>query len=154
MQNGGYLERFHDAELKLPEIPNHEALETAEIDRISRTLAVIIYTSTIPRRFGGDATDEDLALDKRRARRVSHALRQSLQGWTKKVVLPDPDEEIRREGAQLLWDQFLEAHDAEINTRLRVVATWAVRSGEDRWGRSAVTNLVNELSWVEYSLRD
>jgi hypothetical protein len=150
----GYLEQYHDAELELPEIPGRETLEAAEVERISRALAVVLYTSTIPRRLGGDATDQDLIMDKKHARRAAHALRQSLLGWTKKVVMPTIDDEIRREGAQLMWVPFRDAHLAEVQIRLRVVATWAVRSGDARWGKSAVTNLSNELRWVEYALRD
>jgi hypothetical protein len=67
---------------------------SGEAARIARALALVRVTGSIPRRLGIDATDEELAIDKKRARRTAWALQQSLGCWGKKLKIK-PDEEIR-----------------------------------------------------------
>lgn len=85
---------------------------------------------------------------------MGHALTQSLKGWTKRPPPLKSDDGLRRESAQLDWVTWREAHLTEIQNRLCYVATWAINSEEDRWGRSVVVKLENEINWVTYALRD
>jgi hypothetical protein len=60
------------------------------------------------RRLGGDASDKELADDKRRARRVQHRLRTSAHEWlpiNNNTVLPQPD----GSGMRLDWAEWWEA---------------------------------------------
>jgi hypothetical protein len=150
-----YLGRYYDSGIALPRYENREAIERAEADRIARALAVVIVAGAMPRRLGGEATDDELKVDKRNARRLGHALQQALRGWTQKQVsdLAALDDTIRREGATIEWDSFLQNHVSVINDRLRVIATWSIRKEERRWGRSAVVRLENELRWTQYAIR-
>ena len=149
----GYLEKHYDPNLRLPRNATRESLERRQVDRITRALAVISFASEIPRRLGADADSKELAEDKKRARRTAHALANALAPWVRdKIDLKDSDE-IRREGAQLVWASFGEAHLNAVRGELRILSSWAVRSDELRWGRSAVVKLENELRWVEYALR-
>lgn len=149
-----FLEQHFDPALKLPVVESREQLEEAERERLRRALAIVLIAGSIPRRLGGDATDEDLAIDRKRARRAAHTLSQSLKAWQKKrVQLPD-DRDVRSVGAQLVWETFLEQHCAELKRRIALISTWAIHNGEERWGRSAIVKLTNELNWITYALRD
>ena len=149
-----FLGRYFDAEAVLPDGLTAESIAEEEIERISRRLAVVIAAGSHPRRLGGDASSDELALDKRRARRVAHALKQALFAWTdgRWAELPD-SEETRQEGSQIDWLLWGEAHDAEINERLRVVATWSMSQGQEAWGKHGVVLLENERDWINYALR-
>jgi hypothetical protein len=155
-RNTAYLERFYDPGLELPEPPLvREHIEAGEVERIQRALAVVVVAGTIPRRLGGDATADELAQDKKRCRRVSHALSNSIYAWTKKrAAMPEVEDEIRIKGAQLNWTTFKDEHVAELMVRQRLLATWAVRNEERRWGKTAIVHLENELNWFLWALRD
>lgn len=150
-----FLARYHDAELVLPDDVTREALEKEECSRIGRSLAVCLIAGSIPKRLGGDATDIELALDKKRSRRMAHALSRSLAGWTKKSADYMPlDDAIRSAGAAIDWRKFEAEHVTLVKSRLSLMATYAIRDGQERWGKSAVVRLENELNWVTYALRD
>lgn len=149
-----FLAQHYDPELNLDAIGSREELETRQIARINRALSVTLLAGTTPRRLGGDATDEELAVDKKRARRCGHALGQSLKQWTKRKQDLPLDDSVRREGAQIKWTEWAEAHCVDIKNQLRCVATYAIRSDQERWGKSAVVRLENELKWLEFALRD
>jgi hypothetical protein len=108
----------------------------------------------IPRRLGADASDDDLSVDRKRARRVSHALRQAIKGWAKKMPDLPQDEELRVEGSQIVWETWCEEYLTDLTQQLRSLVTWAVRNEEERWGRSAVVKLENEINWLTYAMRD
>lgn len=150
----GFLDRFYDQSLRIPPETTATRLVIVETERIARTLAIVRIAGSIPRRLGGDATSHELAIDKKRSKRVAHCLNQSLNAWTSRPKVELDEEVIRREGAQLEWESFAAEHRVQVHASLRMVATWAVRHDEKRWGRSAAMNLVNELAWVFYALRD
>jgi len=150
----GYLERYFDTGLELPEAISRDSLVSSEIARITSAMTLVYVVGSIPRRLGGEATDAELALDKKRSKRVGWALEQALVGWTKKRVPYQVTAEIQREGAQLEWTTFVPAHLTQLNSELCLVATWAIQNDEARWGRSAVVNLENEIRWLTYAMRD
>jgi hypothetical protein len=152
--SSGFLERYYDGGTDLREIANREALETRQIERLARAFSIVVGTASIPRRIGSDATSEELAIDKRRARRFAHALRAAISGWVKRMPEIPNNDEIRRASAQMNWAAFLDDHVTTIQTELRYCATWAIKHDDQRWGRSAVVRLENELNWVTYALRD
>lgn len=149
-----FLARHYDPALVIDGIGSREELESRQVERLARALSIAIIAGTTPRRLGGDATDEELAIDKKRARRAGHVLGQSLKQWTKRKPDLPHDSEVKREGAQIVWPKWLEEHCAEIRHQLRCVTTWAVQNNEERWGKSAVVYLENEMRWIEYALRD
>jgi hypothetical protein len=148
-----YLGQHFDAGLDVTGIRSREELEERQVDRLKLALATVLITSSIPRRLGADATSEELALDKKRARRTAHALQKSLSAWTKRMELP-MDDEIRAQGAQMNWTPWREAFLANLADQVRSVATWSVTHGEESWGKSAIVRLTNEQNWVTYALRD
>lgn len=148
-----FLLRYFDPELEVPKLTIPE-LVSAQQDRLARELVISIHSGSIPRRLGGDASDQELAADKKRAKRVSWALKQSLAGWSKKFPKLPVDEELRVAGAQLVWQTWYEEFMTEVNEQARIVVTWSVQNDEQRWGRSAVVKFENELNWVSYAMRD
>lgn len=149
-----FLSRWYDAGLEIPEGITVEQLAQEERERISIAIATVLYASTIPRRLGGDSADNELASDKKRCRRVGHALRQAYRGWDKKQPSVSTSDEIRQAGAQLVWEEFKQGHLSVLVMRETRAATFAVRTMNERWGRSALTNLENERNWLTYALRD
>lgn len=150
----GYLARWFDGGLDLPEDLTEQVIRADEIGRLTRTLSIVLWTTGLPRRLG-DVTDEELALDKKRARRTAWALSQALRAWAgNRRPGIKASEEIRIAGAQLLWPQFKAEHSAQVNERLRIVSTWALMTDNADIGKRAVVKLNNELSWVDYALRD
>ena len=149
-----YLARHYDPELDVSAIGSREEVELRQVERISRALSVVILAGTTPRRLGGDATDDELALDKKRARRAGHALGQSLKQWTKRRQQLPLDDKVRMEGAQISWEVWSSTHVNALEKELRCAATYALRSDEERWGKSAVVRLENELKWLQIALRD
>jgi hypothetical protein len=152
-----FLARYHDPALELPEVARGPDLEAIEVSRISRALAVVLIAGSIPKRLGGDASDEELALDKKRAKRTSYALTKSLRGWVGDVDLSSmvqANPAIRSEGATIDWAKFKSAHLTTLQDRLRLFATFAINEGQERWGKSMIVRLENEVNWVSYALRD
>jgi hypothetical protein len=139
----------------LPVYLDRQAISVEEIDRVGRALAVVTVAGAIPRRLGQDADSKELALDKKRAKRVAHVLKQSFSFWSSKTdKLPLADETIKIAGAQLIWESFELAHRSELELRIRTISTWAVRTEDVSWGRTAVMSLENELRFLAYALRD
>ena len=76
------------------------------IKRIERGVTQCLEVVDVPRRLGGDATDKELADDKRTARRVKHRLVVALEDWNGQVdgecqgLLADGT------GARLVWPEW------------------------------------------------
>jgi hypothetical protein len=149
----GYLENWYDSGIALPSYLDRKIITDHEIERLTRVFSIVRITGSIVGRLGPDAGAEELALDKRRSRRVSHALEQSLRGWQVRKPKVQMTEEIRLTAIHLNWEAFGPAHLTSIEGRLRLVATWAMRTDDTRWGRTAVVKLENEYKWCEYALR-
>lgn len=69
------------------------------IARLMRGIVQCDEVLGVPRRLGGDATDKELADDKRMARRVKHRLQTALDDWPDKLPEVPPD----GTGARLKW---------------------------------------------------
>jgi hypothetical protein len=145
--HNGYLVQHFNPDLQLPDIGSWEEMEEREVNRIRRALSVSILAGTIPNR------STEPADDKRKARRVSHALRNSLKGWTKISNQLPLDDSVRREAVSLQWDKWVTRHVTIVESEIVLVATWAIKLNFERWGRSAVVNLTNERQWVTYAVR-
>ena len=152
--SGTVLSRWHDPGIAVSDGITRDQLVSGEAVRIESNLTLITVAGSIPRRLGGYADDRELALDKKRSRRVQHALRQSLLCWTPKTPETRVSDETARAGAQLEWDSWAIEHALGVEESLRYLTTWAVQNDEQHWGRSVVVNLENELRWVVYALRD
>jgi len=156
MQNvrSGFVERYYDPGLQVPQGLSVESVVERETTRILRSLTLVIVAGAIPRRLGGDASSAELALDKKRAKRTSWALQQAHSCWSKKQTKIQVTPELEIEGAQLEYIYFIPEHMTQIMNELRLIATWAIQQDDHRWGRSAVVNLENEMRWIMYAMRD
>lgn len=149
-----FLQRFFDPALEPPQVESCEQLEAREIERITRSMSVTFLAGAIPRRLGAEATDAELALDARRAKRMGHALGQAVKGWTKKKVPLPLNDSLRVEGAQIVWEMWSEDHLVVIRNELRYLATWSILNDQEKWGRSCVVRLENEEGWIKHAMRD
>jgi hypothetical protein len=151
------LASYHDPTLPVSAEDTRVTLTAAETARLLRQSSVMYAITTMPRRLGSDASDDDLATDKKRARRTQHALFQCLQDWVGKRVpklLTTP--EIRQEATQVNWTAWIEEHERYVRQRTVYIASWAIKIDNDkdkRWAKSAVVRLQNESRWVAYALR-
>lgn len=149
-----YLAQWYDPDLSVPEAESVEAITRAEIERLVKLLAITVAVAAIPRRLGADASQQDLALDKRRAKRIGHVAGQLLSAWAGKAKLPPPPE-VNREAAIVDWKAWWEEHRTWLLNRQRYIATWCQKYEADaKWCKSALVKLNNELVWLEYALRD
>jgi hypothetical protein len=148
-----YLQQFLDPDLKVKD-ETAEQLTAQEIERLSKLHAIALAAMAIPRRIGGEASNDELSADKRRAKRVAHVAGQCVSAWgIKKPQAPVAD--ITRQAAQVVWQRWWEDHRVWLLNRMRYIATWQYKTGGDeRWAKSAITKLNNELGWLEYALRD
>lgn len=148
-----YLAQWFDRDLEVSEDDTAAQMEVAEQERIANLLATAITAQQIPRRLGMDANSEELALDKRRAKRVAHVAQQLLKSWG-----GDPAQAngaVRREAAVIEWRQWWEEQQTYLLNKQRYIATWALKLGQDhKWAKSALVRINNELQWLAYALRD
>jgi hypothetical protein len=145
------LGRWYDAGLGVPADLTSEVIRGDEIGRLTNQLITVVAAGSIPGRM--DDREEQL-LDKRRSRRVSHALRQALLGWAGSLPELEAGDDTWRLAAQLDWQDFRQQHATDLHRRARLVATWAIRNEHERWGKSAIVLYENELGWMEYAFRE
>jgi len=150
-----FLTLYYDPALEVGREDTRASLIAAEAERLSRQYAVMMHATTIPRRLGPDASSEELAADKKRARRAAHVFEQCYLAWTKrKTVQKQKDEALLQEGATLIWDNWWGEHQLYLNRRVVYVVTWCEKISSDaRWTKTAVVRLQNEHRWLEYAMR-
>jgi hypothetical protein len=149
-----FLAEHYDGELTISRDDTPRHMDHLERNRLTKALAIVAAAQEIPRRLGADASGEELAADKRRCRRVSHALGQCVKAWGGTTKIPANKDEVLREAAQLNWATWQADLELYLNSRIRYVATWQVKTGGDQsWAKKAVVRLQNELRWVQYALR-
>ena len=153
-----FLAEWYDPGLETDPAETVESVTTAEISRLARQASIVSIAMGMPRRLGGDASSEDLSLDKRRAKRISHVLMQCLDAWQGETDKPGPlplDDGIRMEAASIDWSEWCKSQQVWLRNRIRYIVTWGRATGtEERLIKSMVTKLKNELGWLTYALRD
>lgn len=145
------LDAYLDPTIELDPKLSVEQLVAGEVERLQAGTAVVNCAAQIPRRLS-EATREERALDKRRARRCLHVQRQCLVSWGGEERAASEQEQIA--GAQMVWELWAEDHRVVVTRRLFHIATWAKRTDQLRFGKSAVVRLNQELEWMAYALRD
>jgi hypothetical protein len=147
----GYLDTYYDPSLVVNPAMTPDDVKTQAIERLERGVAIAACAAEHPRRLS-DATREELALDKRRSRRIKHALAQSLRGWGGEQREATQDEKVA--GAQVDWPQFVEEWETELLITLRHTATWAKKTTNLAFGKTAIVKLSQEREWLRYAMRD
>lgn len=147
----GLLEQHYDPALEIDVSVSIEVVTQTELERLCHAWAVVFSAKSVPRRIS-DATREELALDKKRARRLLHPITQSISAWGGVSREATPEEVSA--GAQVHWSLWYEEHTVLVVARRLYLATWAKRTGQLRFGKSAVVRLTQELDWLEYAMRD
>ena len=78
----------------------------ANLKRLERGVVQCMEVLDVPRRLGGDATDKELADDKRMARRVKHRLVVAIDDWNGLVDGDSSGLPPDGTGARLLWSEW------------------------------------------------
>jgi hypothetical protein len=118
------------------------------MSRLARGIAQCQEVCDVPRRLGGDATDKELADDKRTARRVGYRLMRAQEVWRKgagsfkgSVATAVPD----GSGARLIWSDWWEAW--------REQATELRQQADERWQQHAIDRELEGIASVLGDLR-
>ena len=153
-----FLAEWYDPGLETNPKDTVASITEDEVARLARQAAVAGLALGIPRRLGGDASDEELSLDKRRAKRVIHILMQCLQAWKGNGAPEGPlpmDDGVRMDAASLVWADWYEAQQIWLRNRCRYVATWGrAHDVDEKQVKKMVTRLKNEMGWLTYAMRD
>jgi hypothetical protein len=148
-----FLAQWVDLAQKVSADDTVASIAKAERERIAKLMAIAIAAESIPRRLGGGASSEELMLDKKRCKRIAHVASQLLGAWEGKPNIGVG--EISKEAAIVDWKRWWEEHHVWLLNRQRYIATWCHKTGADeKWCKSAIVKLTNELRWLEYALRD
>lgn len=146
-----YLLRYIDPDLEIKDGESIESLGREESQRLGHMLIIATTAGQIARRLGPDATDEELAEDKKRAHRIAHVARNCLIFWgsSKGAYYGN------REAATVNWERWWGEHNVWLQNRMRYIATWSFKTNgaNDRWAKSALVRLENEQKWLEYAMR-
>lgn len=143
------LTAYYDPKLKLNGA-EPAAITKQERVRISCTIKIVQTAQAIPRRLGPEASTQDMSDDRRRCRRVVHALQQPLEAWGGFVDTGD----LSAEAAQLDWEKWAGEEQTYLHNRMRLVATLGINFPEHlTWAKQAFTRLQNEARWVQHALR-
>jgi hypothetical protein len=151
-----FLLDHYDPALEVSLTHTPELLTDSEQRRLNYELSLATAVGSFSRRLGQDASQEELALDKLRARRVKHALEQSLKAWGGTPAVDPEDAEIRRAAAVVNWTKWHEDHNTWLTNRTRYIVTWSQKTERthENWTKSAVVRLENERRWLAYAMRD
>jgi hypothetical protein len=126
-------------------------LDQAELQVLIRICDGVL---AMRRRLGGDATSDELAIDKKRAKRLAHCWRTSLRAWGAQESSSDVlEQEIRQRAATVHWEDLAAARRQYLLSRFPLYATMAIDLEEEQWGYHIITILKNELRWLDYAMR-
>jgi hypothetical protein len=147
----GYLASFYDPGVEVRD-DTPESILRAEQQRLLHMYSVALAARAIPRRVGADATPAETSEDKRICRRIMWVASQSTAAWGGKLT---GMKDVSREAAQVNWARWWSDHQTWLSARMRYIATWAIANPQhERWAKSALVKLANEMKWLEYSFRD
>jgi hypothetical protein len=149
-----FLHAYIDPKITVRADDSAEAITRSERERLQQLYAVALAAASHPRRLGGDAMPEELALDKKRSKRIAHAVGNLLRDWQ---VEPQEYPDATKDAAIINWLRWWSAHEQYLLARQRYIATWCHRYGDSngdiRWAKSAVTRLNNELKHLSNAMR-
>jgi hypothetical protein len=145
------LDTYYNPDLEIDKSMTPEVRDKIEIDRCLADWSRAALAAAIPRRVE-NGTREELALDKKRSRRMQHVAAQCIGMWGGDIPT-EPDDALAKEGAQVLWVPWWEERDALLLTRMTYAATWAKKTNQLQYGKSALQHFINERDWYRYAIR-
>jgi len=151
-----YLAQWVDPALEIEAGESAKKITEEEVERLLRLNAIAAAAGHIPRRIGEDASSRDLALDKKRCRRIAHVTLQLASSWSgKDPRLLKKEHDVLQEAAVMNWLTWWQSHQIWLLNRRKYIVTWSSRQpGQEKWCKSAIVKLNNETQWLEYALRD
>lgn len=146
--------------MAVPKDWDQDSVDAEDFERVRLTLYAAVVCESIPRRLGKDADSKALARDKRTARMVANAYRSLWMSLARLGADPAPtwdsratrlelarqaSKEARRFGATVRWPEFLAERRADLETRRRLVAAFAIKAGLPKWGGRRVRMITDEI---------
>lgn len=155
----GFLHEHADPGLELSQatIDAWDPAAWQEEEQVRAVMAAQILTvaASMPRRLGQDASREDLARDKKMARRLEWAMRNAVTDWkgNPDLILEALPDDARRRGAQLVLEQWSGERLAYIQDRKHYCATVCARRGLIKLGSQYVQRYLNEQKHLKWASR-
>jgi hypothetical protein len=165
------LVRYADPEYDIPAQWTIEAVTNVEAKRLAKNAYIARVAAGVPRRLGGDASGYELAADKKLSRRIAYVY-YSLwtrfirsghavlpldlcpvdlippRNWKSLHTLALADDEVRRLGTTVIWNDWWEELSPRLHARRMVLASLALARGDLVWGYRVVTGMNDEIKWV------
>lgn len=158
-----YLDAYIDPDADLPDL-TLEGVAEHEARRLQVLAQAAEVASSMPRRLYG-ADRHELALDKRRSRRVRHAAMQAQSAWLTEIqvgrlvvqrVKPSKKSEAWQEimgiAARVDWEHYAAEQAAELTDRARIVVSWAVEVGDTKFANRALSRFQAEIERVSMAV--
>ena len=117
----------------------------ANIKRLERGVTQCLEVLDVPRRLGADASDKEMADDKRLARRVKHRLVVALRDWNGTVDGDCPGLPPDGTGARMRWSDWWMAWREHANEMHQ--------EAEERWEQHSIERELEGLAHVLGDLR-
>lgn len=165
------LQRYADLGYEVPANWQSESITVVEVKRLARSAGMARVAVEVPRRLGGEATGYELAADKKLSKQITHVY---FTLWTRIVradhaslpleLCPDElvpprnwkalyahavaDDETRRQGTTVIWDDWWGELAPRLHARRMVLATVALKRDDVAWGYRMITSVTDEIDWL------
>jgi hypothetical protein len=157
----GWLEGHCDPGMDLGEAAtawDPEAYAQKVTEEVIAEAAKLYVASVMPRRLGGQATRNELAADKRLARRLGWVMNQAVLAWggsgyLDKIRVESQSEEARVSGAQVDLQTWHEERSAKVRRERQFVASVCLHHGLRQLGNRFVQRYTSELGQIRWALR-
>lgn len=155
----GFLHEHIDTGLELSdkELAQFDPSAWQEIESVRAVTEAqkLAIAASIPRRLGGEASREELAKDKKMARRLEWTMRNAVVDWKgdPDLILAAMPDEIRREGTVLLLDEWVADRVAYVAIRKSKCAALCARLGLIKLGSQFVQRYLNEQKNLKWASR-
>jgi hypothetical protein len=163
--------RYADPNYELPPQWQIETMTLIEAKRLAKTAGMARVATDVPRRLGGEASGAELAADKKLSRRVAYVYYSLWTRFVRAEHAPLPvetcpvdlipprtwkalhtlalaDDEIRRAGSTVIWDEWWAELAPRLHARRMVLASLSLARGDVAWGYRMIVNLTDEINWV------
>lgn len=151
-----FLDRFNDAGAIVPPHWSVHSIVTDELARLLLLEAVAVCVASWDGRIQLDSEDarHEAARSKVQARAVAHAVRCCFNAWaTEGVKIPrlprSLKPQIRTTAAMMDWDHYAVECESDTMERCRLIASWAVRTSNVKFGNRAVSRLLSEIDRIQ-----
>jgi hypothetical protein len=146
---GKFLNQWNDSGYQPAEDWDPTVYENEQQARLIAIYNMASHAADIPRRLS-DADPDELAADKQLSRKIRTRTATLAVIWGATINAEDytSDTEAHTKGAQVIWPNWWADHKARMQNELRIVATTALKTGQEKVGNKFCNRLLNELNTI------